>query len=39
MHAQNIGKQKNVTYMYFGIMALITEFAAFEHVWAQSHAS
>jgi hypothetical protein len=39
MHAQNIGKQKNVPYMYFGIMALIAEFIGFEHVWVQSHAS
>jgi hypothetical protein len=34
MHAQNIGKLKNVTYMYFAIMTLIAEFVAFEHVWA-----
>jgi hypothetical protein len=27
-----IGKQKNVTYMYFGIMIRITNFFAFEHV-------
>jgi hypothetical protein len=27
-------KQKNVTYMYFGIMTLIADFVAFEHVWA-----
>ncbi len=25
--------------MYFGIVTLIAEFVAFEHVWAQSHAS
>ncbi len=34
-----IGKQKNVIYMYFGIMTLIAKFVAFEHVSTQSHAS
>ncbi len=34
MHAHDIKKQKNVIYMYFGIMTLIVDFVAFEHVWA-----
>jgi hypothetical protein len=34
MHAHDIGKQKNVTYMYSGIMTLIADFIAFENVWA-----
>jgi hypothetical protein len=39
MHMFYIEKQKNVIYMYFEIMTLIDDFIAFEHVWAQSHAS
>jgi hypothetical protein len=31
--------KKTVIYMYFGIMTVIVDFVAFEHVWAQSHAS
>jgi predicted nucleic acid-binding Zn ribbon protein len=36
MHAQNIRKQKNVTYMYFGIMTLIAEFVAL-NMFGPSH--